>query len=79
MLGWTLLQVHNHAVVERFFAGVRDAIGRGAFEAEREAFERCYVDALPEAAGLPPRVRGYHLKSEGPNEARKNQPPYNAF
>ncbi len=23
MLGWTLLQIHNHAVLDRFFAGVR--------------------------------------------------------
>jgi queuine tRNA-ribosyltransferase len=70
MLGWTLLQVHNHAVVERFFAGVRYSIQRGAFEAEREAFERCYAEELPVGAGRPPRVRGYHLKSEGPNEEK---------
>jgi queuine tRNA-ribosyltransferase len=79
MLGWTLLQVHNHAVAERFFSGIRDAIARGAFEEEREAFERLYVDALPEVAGAPPRIRGYHLKSEGPNEARKNAPAYSTF
>jgi queuine tRNA-ribosyltransferase len=79
MLGWTLLQVHNHAAVERFFAGIRDAIGRGTFEAERAAFEACYEDRLPDAAGLPPRVRGYHLKSEGPNEEKKNQPAYHTL
>jgi queuine tRNA-ribosyltransferase accessory subunit len=91
MLGWTLLQVHNHAVTDAFFAGIRDAIQHGTFEDQKEAFERYYVDCLPEVAGKgprweiratllceadPSRLRGYHLKSEGPNEPKKNPPAY---
>ncbi|KAH6626066.1 tRNA-guanine(15) transglycosylase-like protein [Chaetomium sp. MPI-SDFR-AT-0129] len=30
MLGWTLLQIHNHAVVASFFQGVRDTLLRAA-------------------------------------------------
>jgi queuine tRNA-ribosyltransferase accessory subunit len=95
MLGWTLLQVHNHAVTEAFFAGIQDALQQGIFEDQKDAFERYYVDRLPEVAGKGPRwetrgkrvvrgwsvfrIRGHHLKSEGPNEQKKNPPAYNRF
>ncbi|KAH6636816.1 tRNA-guanine(15) transglycosylase-like protein [Chaetomium tenue] len=34
MLGWTLLQVHNHAVMAAFFAGVRAVLGQEGGEAK---------------------------------------------
>lgn len=55
MLGWVLLQMHNHRVVDAFFAGIRDSIGRGSFEEDRLAFERVYEPELPEKTGQGPR------------------------
>lgn len=55
MLGWTLLQVHNHAVMDTFFAGVRTSIGKGVFEEDRMAFEAVYEPELPEKTGQGPR------------------------
>ncbi|KAJ9664428.1 hypothetical protein H2201_005176 [Coniosporium apollinis] len=76
MLGWTLLQVHNHQVMDKFFAGVRTSIGKGSFEEDRVAFETVYEPELPEKTGQGPRVRGYQFKSEGPGEAKKNLSAY---
>lgn len=55
MLGWTLLQVHNHRVMDDFFAGVRTSIEKGSFENDREAFEMMYEPELPEKTGQGPR------------------------
>ncbi|KAK4981847.1 hypothetical protein LTR66_009660 [Elasticomyces elasticus] len=79
MLGWVLLQIHNHYVVDRFFAGVRQSIAQDLFETEKEAFERVYEPDLPEKTGQGPRVRGYHFKSEGPNEPKRNPAPFKPF
>jgi queuine tRNA-ribosyltransferase len=37
MLGWTLLQIHNHHVVAEFFAGVRCVLAADEAEAEEQA------------------------------------------
>jgi len=55
MLGWVLLQTHNHAVMDRFFAGVRGSIGRASFEQDVLAFQRVYEPELPAKTGQGPR------------------------
>lgn len=55
MLAWVLLQIHNHHVVDQFFAGVRTSIEKGAFEEDRAAFYRYYERDLPVSKGLGPR------------------------
>ncbi|KKY28112.1 putative trna-guanine transglycosylase family protein [Diplodia seriata] len=76
MLGWVLIQVHNHHVMDLFFAGIRKSIENGTFEEDRAAFERVYVDQLPEKTGQGPRLRGYHFTSSGPSEPKKNPSAY---
>jgi len=73
MLGWVLLQVHNHHVLSEFFTAVRESIREGRFEDDCREFERVYESALPEKSGQGPRIRGYHFKSEGPGEQKKNK------
>ena len=73
MLGWTLIQIHNHHVLSEFFASIRDSIRSGTFEEDRAEFARVYESELPEKSGQGPRIRGYHFKSEGPGEAKKNR------
>lgn len=70
MLGWNLLQVHNHAVLDAFFKGIRDTLAQGpaAFEKAKEKFMAAYEDSFPEGTGERPRARGYHFKSEGGDE-----------
>lgn len=77
MLGWTLLQVHNHAVVSRFFAGVREALGQGTFEEAARRFGEGYEAEFPAGTGERPRARGYQFKSEGGEavEGRKLNKP----
>jgi queuine tRNA-ribosyltransferase accessory subunit len=72
MLAWTLLQLHNHAIVDRFFEGIRKSISQGTFEVDVETFSRTYEADLPARTGLGPRIRGYQTKSVGGGEARKN-------
>ncbi|KAI7568808.1 hypothetical protein KC317_g3866 [Hortaea werneckii] len=79
MLGWVLLQIHNHHILDRFFDGIRKSIGTGTFEQERERFARVYDKNLPEKTGQGPRVRGYQFKSEGPGEPKKNTPNFKPF
>lgn len=55
MLAWTLLQIHNHHVLDMFFAAVRDSIGRGTFEQDICGFEAAYESGLPETTGQGPR------------------------
>ncbi|KAK4154585.1 tRNA-guanine(15) transglycosylase-like protein [Chaetomidium leptoderma] len=76
MLGWTLLQIHNHAVVSAFFAGVRDALLQGdikRFEEGARQFALAYEPEFPEGVGQKPRARGYQYKSVGDGEARRNK------
>ncbi|SMR56618.1 unnamed protein product [Zymoseptoria tritici ST99CH_1E4] len=76
MLGWVLLQIHNHHIVDRFFAGIRESIARDTFDQDVFAFERAYESDLPDKTGQGPRMRGYQFKSEGPGEAKKNKPAF---
>ncbi|KAG8627770.1 hypothetical protein KVT40_003643 [Elsinoe batatas] len=76
MLGWVLLQIHNHDTMDRFFDGVRSSIEAGTFEEDKLAFEREYEPSLPEKTGQGPRVRGYQFKSEGPGEVKRNPAAY---
>lgn len=55
MLGWVLLQLHNHHVIDQFFAGVRHSISSGSFEDDRRCFEQCYIADLPAKSGQGPR------------------------
>jgi len=55
MLGWVLLQLHNHHIIDQFFAGVRHSISSGSFEIDTRVFENCYTADLPEKSGQGPR------------------------
>ena len=55
MLGWVLLQLHNHHVIDDFFTGIRHALHERSFEEERQRFEKAYVADLPERSGQGPR------------------------
>jgi queuine tRNA-ribosyltransferase len=55
MLGWVLLQIHNHHVLDRFFAGIRESIRRNSFQEDIHAFEKLYQNHLPEKTGQGPR------------------------
>lgn len=75
MLAWTLLQLHNHHVISSFFAGIRASLaagGREGFLADCREFATRYEAMLPEGTGTRPRARGYHFKSEGGNEGKRN-------
>jgi len=79
MLGWVLLQIHNHHILDVFFAGVRESISDDTFERDVEAFGKYYEAELPAKSGQGPRVRGYQFRSEGPSEPRRNPAPYKNF
>ncbi|OAA77582.1 tRNA-guanine transglycosylase family protein [Akanthomyces lecanii RCEF 1005] len=64
MLGWSLLQVHNHHAMDAFFEGVRAALRDGTFAAAAARFVALYAVEFPEGTGERPRARGYHFKSE---------------
>jgi queuine tRNA-ribosyltransferase len=77
MLGWVLIQLHNHAIMAKFFEGIRASIDAGTFDADVAAFEAHYEPALPEKTGQGPRVRGYQFKSEEhANKGKKNPKVY---
>ncbi|TVY43225.1 Queuine tRNA-ribosyltransferase accessory subunit [Lachnellula subtilissima] len=73
MLSWTLLQIHNSHVVSEFFTSIRMSIRSGNFGVDCDEFARLYESDLPENSGQGPRVRGYHSKSEGPGELKRNK------
>ena len=72
MLGWVLLQIHNHHTLDIFFEGVRGSLRNGNFERQKEAFQDTYQRELPAKTGQGPRMRGYTFKSVGKGEPRKN-------
>ena len=76
MLAWTLLQVHNLHVVSTMFVQIRDSITDGTFEQKSATFGRAYALDLPQPTGEGPRIRGYHMKSVGRGEPRKNVKAY---
>ncbi|ORY19227.1 tRNA-guanine(15) transglycosylase-like protein [Clohesyomyces aquaticus] len=87
MLGWVLIQFHNHEILDAFFAGVRNSIDKGTFEQDVATFEAFYEPKLPEKTGQGPRVRGYQFKAQDHGKSTKRNPkaykslqvPLNAF
>lgn len=66
MLGWNLLQIHNHHVISQFFEGIRSVLAAGGPLALDEAalkFAASYEAELPTGTGERPRARGYHFGS----------------
>ncbi len=55
MLGWVLLQLHNHHIIDAFFARVRRSIAHGSFDSERMIFGKTYERELPVKTGQGPR------------------------
>lgn len=56
MLGWVLLQIHNHDIMDRFFDGVRKSIARGSLEQDMLDFRKLYEPELPAKTGQGPRL-----------------------
>ncbi|KAJ5573791.1 uncharacterized protein N7459_008218 [Penicillium hispanicum] len=71
MTAWALLQIHNHHVLDLFFAGVRESIQRDTFEHDVQAFNRTYASTLPKQTGEGPRLRGYQLPAAGAYQPRR--------
>ena len=80
MLGWTLLQIHNHQVVSDFFAGIRSSIAAepSTFDENTQRFSRVYESEIPKGTGQRPRARGYHFKQEG-GQPRINRPAWGKY
>jgi queuine tRNA-ribosyltransferase subunit QTRTD1 len=75
MLGWVLIQIHNHATLSTFFASIRASIEAGTFDADVAAFEAFYEPQLPEETGQGPRQRGYHHSTrDRPRKEKKINP-----
>lgn len=55
MLGWVLLQLHNHHILDEFFAGARHSIYNGSFEGDQVNFRNLYAAELPAKTGQGPR------------------------
>ena len=55
LLGWVLLQIHNHHIVELLFAAIRQSLAAGTFTQDVERFARVYESHLPEKTGQGPR------------------------
>jgi len=55
MLGWVLLQLHSHHVIDNFFVSIRSSIQNGSFEEDRQIFEESYTAELPAKTGQGPR------------------------
>ncbi|KAJ6781114.1 hypothetical protein PWT90_00695 [Aphanocladium album] len=64
MLGWSLLQIHNHHMMDRFFHGIRASLQNGTFVSAVQKFATIYETEFPIGTGERPRARGYHFKSE---------------
>lgn len=79
MLAWTLLQLHNLAIMDRFFEACRRSIAHGTFEEDVKAFNRNYEAEMPAKTGPGPRVRGYQTKSVGGGEPQKNEKSWGRF
>ena len=63
MLAWTLLQIHNHHVIDTFFVNVRTSISNGTFERDARAFHDTYAESLPEMTGIGPRYVSLYFYS----------------
>ncbi|KAI2602038.1 tRNA-guanine transglycosylase [Hypoxylon sp. NC1633] len=81
MLGWTLLQIHNHHVLNDFFEGIRGALTAepSTFQRDCEVFSNMYEVGLPKGTGERPRARGYHFKAEGGKQPKINPPAWEKY
>ena len=55
MLAWVLLQIHNHFIIDQFFADVRSSIQQGNFDALQNSFTTTYESDFPFKTGQGPR------------------------
>ncbi|KAL3589303.1 hypothetical protein FPOAC2_11467 [Fusarium poae] len=80
MLGWSLLQIHNHAVLSAFFAGIRVALSESTekFEELYKKFLAVYEPEIPIGTGERPRARGYHFKSIA-GQTKINEPSWQSY
>ncbi|MCJ1434249.1 hypothetical protein MMC27_003616 [Xylographa pallens] len=76
MLGWVLLQVHNHAMADAFFNGIRTSIANGTFADDCDVFEKTYDGELPIGTGVGPRIRGYQFQPSGVKMKKSNPSAY---
>lgn len=60
MLAWVLLQLHNCAIMDAFFAAVRRSVSGATFEQDSADFEACYERQLPIKTGQGPRYDSLH-------------------
>lgn len=77
MLGWTLLQIHNHHILDTFFKGIRNTLTAepSTFDRDCEDFHKSYESELPKGTGERPRARGYHFKTEA-GQSKINPPAW---
>ncbi len=59
MLGWVLLQLHNHHIMDGFFAGVRLCIHESTLNLNKKLFRETYELELPAKTGQGPRYISY--------------------
>ncbi|KAI0024564.1 tRNA-guanine transglycosylase family protein [Xylariomycetidae sp. FL0641] len=80
MLGWNLLQIHNHHVMSEFFKGIRDSLNNNpsGFEKECDRFALSYEADIPQGTGTRPRARGYNFKSQG-GDTKLNRPVWEKY
>ncbi|KAJ5134480.1 hypothetical protein N7526_005845 [Penicillium atrosanguineum] len=77
MTAWVLLQLHNHHIMDQFFAGIRDSIQQGTFDEDVYAFNRAYDSELPSQSGEGPRLRGHYIAPrQGTNHPKRMQKVY---
>lgn len=76
MLGWVLLQIHNHHIVSNFFSLIRESISQRHYDIECQIFSDTYSSELPVKTGQGPRLRGYQYKNEGSYEPKTNPNAY---
>jgi queuine tRNA-ribosyltransferase subunit QTRTD1 len=79
MLGWSLLQIHNHFTLSSFFDGIRTSLSSGGttFAEDSNKFQTAYEAEVPAGTGERPRARGYHFKSEA-GEGKRNKKAWDA-
>lgn len=81
MLAWTLLQIHNYHVLDRFFSAIRNSIKAGTFASDHATFSKYYEAEFMAGEGKErgPRLRGYQIKSVGRGEDRKREKVWGRF
>lgn len=72
MLGWVLLQIHNHRVLFDFFTSIRKSISEGRFETDLREFSESYRHEWLEMTRQAHRTKGNNFNSESPSQPTKN-------